>query len=261
MKNVLERVRKLNSIFRYSSENEMPLQEFCVELANIIKSNIYLFYENGHIFCHATTPDFQCPYNDLSLEGHTLPDAFLCLFNKKDRSVFNVHEICPICTYGDVGACALGERYFSLIPIHAMTAKRAGVLLIRYGEPFAQGEEMLSEYAALVVSMDLMYREQANLRENSVRIAYSQLAVRSLSSSELHAASAVLRMVDREHEIVKLTDAATKAYVTQSAVSSALQKLEGAGVISTQTLGVKGKRIHVENEYLLTEIERKLGRI
>ena len=174
MKNVLERVRKLNSIFRYSSENEMPLQEFCVELANIIKSNIYLFYENGHIFCHATTPDFQCPYN-----------AFLCLFNKKDCSVFNVHEICPICTYGDVGACALGERYFSLIPIHAMTAKRAGVLLIRYGEPFAQGEEMLSEYAALVVSMDLMYREQANLRENSVRIAYSQLAVRSLSAPEM----------------------------------------------------------------------------
>lgn len=258
MENIIERMQHLNSVFRYSSENIIPLQEFCNQLAEILNSNIYLFYEDGNIFCHAIAPEFVCPYNDLSLEGHTLPDTFHSFFNKKDRSTFNVHEKCPICTYENVGICTMGERYYSMIPITSSRKKRAGLLLIRYGGPFEQDEEILCEYAAMVISLDILYRDQEKLKSESLETAYSELAVKTLSLSELYAANAVLKMIDGNWGMVKLADAANVAFVTQSAVTSAIRKLEGAGVISTKTRGVKGKEIFINNKYLRNEITTSL---
>lgn len=259
MDNIIERIQKLNMVFRYSAENLIPLQEFCDQLSAILKSNIYLFYADRRIFCHSFSSEFPCQHNEPSMESHLLPDKYFNFFQNTDGSIFNVYEPDPFCTCDGVSTCIYRERYFSVLHVYSAFSSGAGILMVRYGEPFKQDEEILCEYTAVIVSLELLYHAQSRIKQDSLQMAYSRLAAKSLSSSELCAAQAVLAQIKGKTGTVLLSSVAAATFVTQSTVSSALKKLESAGVISTRSLGVKGKSITVNNEYLRGALSASLN--
>jgi transcriptional pleiotropic repressor len=262
MMDIIGRIQELNASFQHSIENSLSLQQFCEQLCKILHANIYFFYADGEIFCYATSPDYHCRHTDRSLVERQLPSKYKTFFDDVQHSAFNVYEEFPGCTCEDVDKCIYSERYFSIVPIYynALRATKAGMLMIRYGSPFAQEEEILCEYTAIVVALELFYRAQDSIKQDAMQIAYSQLAVNSLSASELTAAKVILDQIDGEEGIVMLVKAAAQAFVTQSVASSALKKLESAGVISTQSFGVKGKHIKINNQYLREEVSARAER-
>ncbi len=260
MTDIIRQIQELNTFFQHSIENTVSLQQFCDRLCQILRANIYIFFQDGEIFCYSLFPEYDCSYSDSSLKDRMLPQKYKSIFDGVERSAFNVYEKAPTCTCENVDKCIYSERYFSVVPIYYynMDATKAGMLMMRYGSSFEQEEEIICEYTAMLVSLELFYQAQNSIKEEAMQVAYSQLAVKSLSTSELNAAKVILEQIANDNGSVMLVKAADQAFVTQSVVSNALKKLESAGVISTQSYGVKGKHISVNNKYLLDDIKNRM---
>lgn len=217
--------------------------------------NIYLFFSNGEIFSYSIAEAFHCIYSDSSLQSEELPKRYLDIFHESNQSTFNLYEEHPFCTCEGVESCIYQDRYYSMVPVFSNLVKRVGLLLIRYGYPFAEDEKILCEYTAAIISMELLRREQERIRRESLEIARAKLAVSSLTFSERMAGAAVLQMLDSDEGTVFLNMVANQIYATKSIVSGALKKLESAGVIRTKSQGVKGKYIRITNDYLRSEFQ------
>lgn len=254
MVNIINKIKQLNTVFQHSITSSMPLNELCHQLSNIINSNIYLFYPSGQIFSYSIAYTFQCPHTKASLKDLNLPNVFLDIFHKNMVAHYNVFTEKPICTCEGIDNCIFSDRYHSMVPIMLNFSKKAGMLLIRYGEKFTADDEILCEYTAAIISIELLRQENENIRQEALEIANAKLALQSLSFSELKSVVAVLKEITDTHSTIFLNSIANEIFVTQSTVTSALKKLEVAGIIKTKSMGVKGKYIKIINPYLRDEI-------
>jgi transcriptional pleiotropic repressor len=235
------------------------LKKLCAQLCNITNANIYLFNSNGRIFSYSTSESYYCAYNEKALKDPELPQHFLDMFNESDDMRFNLYEECPTCTCSGVESCIFKDRYYSIVPVFCNFAKIAGILMIRYDSPFASDEEVLCEHTATIISLELMRREQERTKKRSFEIAQAHLAVCSLTFSELKAVSSILDMLPEKEGVIFLNAVSKETYVTQSTASSALKKMESAGVMQTKSQGVKGKYVNIVNNYLDEEVKAALN--
>lgn len=253
---LIARIRQLNSVFSKATTQYVPLPALCQELCNIIECNIYLFDTAGTFIACSIAKKFLCPYTEPSLQSNELPRYYLELFRSHDDPVIRIFEERPACTYKDVKSCIFANRFYSLYPIYSNFKKSAGLLLIRYGSVFSDTDAVLCEYVCAIVSLELMRLEQARVQALDLERAVARRMMETFSSSELKAVEAVLEAVGREDGNVFFNAIAEKAFVTRSLVSSSLKMLEGAGLISTQGHGVRGKTVRLKNRFLLEELYR-----
>lgn len=258
MDTMLDKMKSLNTVFRQSSTSAIPVDELCNKLSSVLSANIYLFEPNGRIFSYATSDKLFCEYNENSLKAQFLPQEYRDIFEAGDETRFNVYEQAPLCTCEGVEKCIFENRFYSMVPVFYNYQKKAGILLIRYGRAFDSDEEVLCEYTSAIISLELMRVEQQRIRRHSLLQARAQLAAAALSYSELVAASAALACLPpgAGEGPVMLNLVSAQTYVTHSTVSAALKKLETAGVIKTQSMGVKGKHIRVTNQFIAREMAK-----
>jgi GTP-sensing transcriptional pleiotropic repressor CodY len=119
--------------------------------------------------------------------------------------------------------------------------------------PFDVEDIALSEAvgALLVLILGFIYSTEASAKRRDSEAV--KLAIGTLSYSELSAILHVFREIEGGGLTVA-TRIADKLGIARSVVVTALRKLEGAGIIETRSLGVKGTYIKVLNETLLEEL-------
>jgi len=83
-----------------------------------------------------------------------------------------------------------------------------------------------------------------------------QIALNTLSFSELRAADYIFSELNGIEGLVVASRIADRAGITRSVIVNALRKLESAGVIQTKSLGMKGTYIRILNESLLDELKK-----
>lgn len=256
MNPILNKVKQLNDLLRRSSSALVPFQELCTYLSEILDTNIYLFYPSGKIFGFATAASSRCPYNEEALQKNEMPANYICMLSETDSAVYNIHEGYPLCTCSGVSHCIFQERYYGILPIFLGGAKVAGMLLIRYSSPFDEAEEILCDYASLVIAFELVRQRQERIERQANDIVSARIAIRSLSFTERKIAQALVRELGNQEQVMVLSTFAESLFVTRSIVSSALRKLESAGTICTKSLGVKGTYIRLLNSALEDELKK-----
>lgn len=258
---LVEKLRQLNEVFNESSSRLLHLNDLCKRLATIMSANVYLFKMTGSIFAHGTVTAYHCEHNINSLKTLVLPEKYLTLFTSTNRAKFNIFEQHPTCTYEGVETCIYADRYYAMVPVFYNHKKWAGMLFVRYGTPFDVDDEALSEYISAIISMEILFGEQERLYNMAVKRARSQLAVKNLTYSELKATEqAISDLVKQGMEgTIMLNKISDESFVPHSTVSSALKKLESAGVIETRSKGVKGKHVKITNPFIEREIENALN--
>ena len=261
MKSLIDKIRDLNSVFSQSALALTPLNALCAQLCNIVGCNIYIFDENGHIFAYSIVEQFACPYSECSLQARQLPEYYMELFRENETCVQGQFEAAPICTYPNVERCLFNDRYFSVYPIYSNFRKVAGMLMIRYGQDFTETDNILCEYTRAIISLEMIRQEQDRIQQRSLEIAAAHLAVNFLTFSERKAVNVVLDALPENEGNIFLNVIAAESYSAQSTVTSALKKLEGAGVIKAKSQGVKGKYIQIINAYLREEISKSENQI
>ena len=114
----------------------------------------------------------------------------------------------------------------------------------------------IAEYGATVVGLEvarsIALEEEADSRERNA----VNMALETLSYSELDAGVKIFGELEGEEGLLVASKVADKFNITRSVIVNALRKLESAGVIESRSLGMKGTRIKITNEFLRDQIDK-----
>ena len=121
-------------------------------------------------------------------------------------------------------------------------------------KPFADEDLVLAEYGATIVGMEIMKAKNEELEVITRKKTMVQVAIGTLSYSELEAIEHIFRELDGMEGLLVASKIADRVGITRSVIVNALRKFESAGVIESKSLGMKGTYIKVLNGYLLKEL-------
>ncbi|NOW25995.1 GTP-sensing transcriptional pleiotropic repressor CodY [Clostridium saccharobutylicum] len=104
--------------------------------------------------------------------------------------------------------------------------------------------------------MEMLRAMQDEIAEEARKKAVVQLAIGTLSYSELEAVEHIFEELNGNEGLLVASKIADKVGITRSVIVNALRKFESAGVIESRSLGMKGTYIRILNEKLIEELKK-----
>lgn len=144
----------------------------------------------------------------------------------------------------------------TIVPIIGGGERLGTLLLGRVNDQFGDDDLILGEYGATVVGMEILREKGDRIEEEARSKAVVQMAISSLSYSELEAIEHIFEELDGNEGLLVASKIADRVGITRSVIVNALRKLESAGVIESRSLGMKGTYIKVLNTKFLAELEQ-----
>ena len=148
------------------------------------------------------------------------------------------------------------DKLSTIVPIIGNRERLGTLLLARFEKPFTDDDLVLVEYSATIVGMEILKAKQDELEEETRKKAVVQLAIGTLSYSELEAVEHIFNELDGNEGLLVASKIADKVGITRSVIVNALRKFESAGVIESRSLGMKGTHIKILNDKLMEELEK-----
>ena len=115
---------------------------------------------------------------------------------------------------------------------------------------------VLAEYSATVVGMQILYQQSRTIEENVRSATAVQMAISTLSYSELIAVRAIFKALEGDEGRLTASNIADEIGITRSVIVNALRKLESAGIIESRSLGMKGTYLKVLNHRFKEELNK-----
>lgn len=149
-----------------------------------------------------------------------------------------------------------GNGLTTIVPIIGGGERLGTLILARTEGEFQDDDLILAEYGATVVGMEILREKSEEIEEEARSKAVVQMAISSLSYSELEAIEHIFEELDGSEGLLVASKIADRVGITRSVIVNALRKLESAGVIESRSLGMKGTYIKVLNSKFLNELEK-----
>lgn len=133
---------------------------------------------------------------------------------------------------------------------------RLGTLIIwRNDNEFSDDDLVLVEISSTVVGIQLLNLQTENLEETIRKQTVVNMAINTLSYSEMKAVAAILSELDGNEGRLTASVIADRIGITRSVIVNALRKLESAGIIESRSLGMKGTYLKVINEGIFDKLK------
>jgi transcriptional pleiotropic repressor len=225
-------------------------------LSEILYSNIYITNRNGELLGHRVI-DKKCQENwginlKEKLNFSTRCNNQLLKINETKVNVnvgseFQIADSNPPKKYG---------KFTTIVPI-SHGSDRLGTLIIeRLGQKYKESDIVIAEFSATIAGMEIVYTKANEIEKEAREKAVVQMAVRTLSFSELEAINHILDELGGNEGLLVASKVADRVGITRSVIVNALRKLESAGVIESRSLGMKGTHIRILNDKLFEELGR-----
>ena len=246
MYNLLDKTRLINKLL----QNRSKLMDFDIiaaVLSESVNANCYVIDDKGQILGYKQTTDtlgiknvikdniIPKEYNEILLQVTEAQSNFdkIELFN--DNKTNMLYTVIPI-----IGG---GDRFGTL-------------LLEKNNGNFTDEDLILAEYAATVIAMEILRARATQKEEEARQKATVQVAISTLSYSELDAVKHIFKQLDGNEGVLVASKIADNIGITRSVIVNALRKFESAGVIESRSLGMKGTYIKILNNWLLKILEK-----
>lgn len=255
MLSLLERTRKINKLLQKSETVEYD--EISRELSNVISSNVYIVGKNGQILGYALQDDFECDImRDCVLTPGQFPERYVEWLLRINETSPNLKLDSGNCTFSDGTTCLFHDKFTTIVPIHGVGERIGTLIVAKFHEEFTDDDLILAEYGATVVGMEILRDRSERIEEDARKKATVQVALGTLSYSELEAVMHILSELEGNEGLLVASKIADRVGITRSVIVNALRKFESAGVIESKSLGMKGTYIKVLNERLLEELKK-----
>lgn len=257
MATLLERARKINRLLQRSESVEYD--SISRVLCNVIGANIYIVNRQGKIYGYAFVDDFECDLMiDKVINQGAFPDHYVKWLLKVDETSANLHPKSGLCAFGDGDtSCIFDWKNTTVVPIYGVGERIGTLIVAKYNSPFTDDDLLLAEYGATVVGMEMLRDHTQKIEVEARKKATVQIALATLSFSEIQAAIGILGELPASGEgLLIASKIADRLKITRSVIVNALRKFESAGVIESKSLGMKGTYIKVLNEHLMDEIRK-----
>lgn len=255
MSEMLERTRKINKLLQKSEKVEYD--EMSRVLSSVIGANIYIVSKEGTVLGYALLDDFECELmRDRVLKQGKFPEHYIEWLLKVNETSPNLRLKSGMCTFSEGTMCLFEDKFTSIVPIYGV-GERIGTLIAgKFNVGLNDDDLVLAEYGATVVGMEILRDRSEKIEEEARKKATVQVALGTLSYSELEAVMHILSELEGNEGLLVASKIADRVGITRSVIVNALRKFESAGVIESKSLGMKGTYIKVLNERLLEELKK-----
>ena len=252
---ILTRVRKLNWVLTESTTGYISFDELCNIMYDLVEANVYIMNKRGKVLAAKFDKGEEAPLVfDDATGKYILPKKYhdKCLeLTETKENLFGdvVKEF-----YGK--NYSMASKYHTFVPVIFGGKRVATMLFARESEEFTDEDIAICEYGATVVGIEvtrgITLEEEEDMRQKNAVVN----ALETLSYSEMGAVSKIFGELDGDEGLLVASKIADKSGITRSVIVNALRKLESAGVIESRSLGMKGTRIKITNEYLREQVEK-----
>lgn len=251
--NLLQKTRRLNKTLQSSGSQPVSFQDLSKILSEILDANVYIVSKKGRVLGHELSIHFDCSViQDEIIKTGRFPKKYNDELLKVLETKENIEES-PECVFDQISDCDYPDKTTTIIPINSGGRRLGTLLLSRFSRMFTEDDLVLAEYSATIVGMEILRSKAEEVEEESRKRAVVQMAIGTLSYSELEAMEHIFRELDGEEGLLVASKVADRVGITRSVIVNALRKLESAGVIESRSLGMKGTHIKVLNNKLLEE--------
>lgn len=252
---VLTKIRKLNWVLSESTSGFFSFDELCKILGELMNSTAYIVSKRGKVLAAEYSTEEESPIiHDDTRNEDIFPDNINQKLIGIDNTMANLtkEEIIEILQTD----YSIQEKYHTIVPIIFGGRRIGTVVLARVTEPFDDEDIAICEYGATVVGIEIS-RGNALEEEKEERLKNAvTMALETLSYSEMEAVIKIFSELQGDDGLLVASKIADKSGITRSVIVNALRKLESAGVIESRSLGMKGTKIKIINEFLREEIAK-----
>jgi len=253
---LLKKTRMLNKILQKSGAEPVVFSDICKLLSEVLESDVYVTSRRGKILGYNFSSGFEC---DIMKKIVSVDKRFPEKYNNKllgiDETRPNLNNI-DRCVLNEEEECNVSNKITTIVPIIGNRERLGTLLLSRFDKPFTDEDLVLAEYSATIVGLEILRAKQEALEEEARKKAVVQLAIGTLSYSELEAVAHIFNELDGDEGLLVASKIADKVGITRSVIVNALRKFESAGVIESRSLGMKGTHIRILNDKLLDELKK-----
>jgi transcriptional pleiotropic repressor len=254
--NLLEKTRRINSMLQAAAGKPVNFKDMAETLSEVIECNAFVVSRKGKLLGFAINQQIENERIKGMLEERQFPLEYTQNLSNISETSANLdvnseHTIFPV-----------EERELfkngltTIVPIIGGGERLGTLLLGRVEGEFQDDDLILGEYGATVVGMEILREKGDRIEEEARSKAVVQMAISSLSYSELEAIEHIFEELDGNEGLLVASKIADRVGITRSVIVNALRKLESAGVIESRSLGMKGTYIKVLNTKFLAELEQ-----
>ena len=255
MPTLLEKARRISKLSQKSGN--VDYNDVSSLLSEILESNIYIASKEGVLLGHCMLDDFECSIMlDKVVEARQFPENYVEWLAKVVETTANVILKEHMCAFSQGTECLFGDKRTNIIPVYG-NGERLGTLITgKFDIEYNDDDLLLAEYAATIVGIEMLRDRTGKIEELARKKATVQVALGTLSYSELEAMTHILNELGTSEGLLVASKIADRVGITRSVIVNALRKFESAGVIESKSLGMKGTYIRILNDLLVDELKK-----
>ncbi|UOQ85568.1 GTP-sensing pleiotropic transcriptional regulator CodY [Gracilibacillus salinarum] len=252
---LLDKTRKINAMLQKTKGKSVDFTDMSKTLRDVIGANIFIVSRKGKLLGFAINQQIENERMKKMLEERQFPETYTDnLFNitatTTNLDIESEYTAFPVENYE-----LFQSGLTTIVPIIGGGQRLGTLILSRLSDSFNDDDLILAEYGATVVGMEILHEKTEEIEEEARSKAVVQMAISSLSYSELEAIEHIFEELNGIEGLLVASKIADRVGITRSVIVNALRKLESAGVIESRSLGMKGTYIKVLNDKFLRELK------
>lgn len=256
MQELLEKTRRMNRLLS-RAVSEIDFKASAMVLRDTLECNVYILDKLGRILGYSLLDDFDCKVmKEEVLQEKEFPASYNERLYMYRETSANLKQNSGMCVFKDGRLCPYHSKLTTIVPIRGGGERLGTLVLARVEKAFDVSDLILAEHAAIVTAMEIVRHNQETVEEAARQRAAVQVALGTLSFSELNAMRHIFDELGGEEGFLVASKVADRVGITRSVIVNALRKFESAGVIESRSLGMKGTYIKVLNPKLIEELNK-----
>ncbi|HSI65906.1 MAG TPA: GTP-sensing pleiotropic transcriptional regulator CodY, partial [Planococcus sp. (in: firmicutes)] len=226
--NLLGKTRQINSMLQAAAGKPVNFKDMAETLSEVIECNAFVVSRKGKVLGYAINQKIENERMIGMLEQRQFPAEYTQNLSNINETSANLdvnseHTIFPV-----------EERELfkngltTIVPIIGGGERLGTLLLGRVNDQFQDDDLILGEYGATVVGMEILREKGDRIEEEARSKAVVQMAISSLSYSELEAIEHIFEELDGNEGLLVASKIADRVGITRSVIVNALRKLESA---------------------------------
>ncbi|MEC0303005.1 GTP-sensing pleiotropic transcriptional regulator CodY [Terribacillus saccharophilus] len=253
---LLDKARDINFMLQKTAGKAVNFNNMSETLQQVIESNIFIVSRRGKLLGVSINQAIENDRMKQMLEEKQFPKEYTEGLFQVQQTTANIGIDSPYTAFPVENKDLFQGGLTTIVPIIGGGERLGTLILSRLAENFSDDDLLLAEYGATVVGMEILHQKTAEIETEARSKAVVQMAISSLSYSELEAIEHIFEELDGSEGLLVASKVADRVGITRSVIVNALRKLESAGVIESRSLGMKGTYIKVLNNKFLVELQK-----
>jgi transcriptional pleiotropic repressor len=253
---LLARTRKINAMLQNTGGKTVNFKEMAQTLSEVIEANVFIVSRRGKLLGVSVNQKIENDRMKQMIEDKRFPEEYTKNLFNISETTYNLDINSEYTAFPVENKDLFEGGLTTIVPINGGGDRLGTLILTRIGHEFDKDDLILAEYGATVVGMEILHEKSEEIEEEARSKAVVQMAISSLSYSELEAIEHIFEELNGKEGLLVASKVADRVGITRSVIVNALRKLESAGVIESRSLGMKGTFIKVLNDKFLEELEK-----